>query len=202
MRVFVNYRTGDGEGTALTVSEFLRGRLGGGNVFHDCRTIRPGDLFDRELLRNVWRSDVLIAILGPNWLNARNKNGRAIDDETDWTRREIVEAFRHQVRVVPLLIDKTELPDVADLPEALADLPRCHFVRLDFRNPDAALTRLAEILSLPESTATSHRGQQGGIGNINAGTVTAVTDARGPVHVGDRFELVRDDVARRPRGDS
>ncbi|HEY7592004.1 MAG TPA: toll/interleukin-1 receptor domain-containing protein [Actinophytocola sp.] len=199
----MNYRTGDGESAALAVSQFLAERLGTANVFHDSRTIRPGDLFDHELLRNVWRSDVLVAIVGPGWLNAGNKKGRAIDDEADWTRREIAEAFRHQVRVVPLLIDNAELPGVVDLPEALADLPRCQFVRLDFRSPDAGLNRLAQVLDVPDNPETPARGhgQRGGIGSITAKTVTAVTDARGPVHIGDSIELMRDDGTRRMRDD-
>jgi hypothetical protein len=195
MRIFVNYRTGDGESTALAVARYLSERIGEDNVFYDTRSISPGALFDHELLRNVWRSDIMVAIIGPRWLDAGDADGRAIDKPEDWIRREIAEALSHQVRVVPFLIGDAPLPGVADLPSALADLTRCQYVKLDFRSPDAGLQRLGDVLDLPARARgdrpRSGRGQRGGIGSITATTVTAVTDTRGPVHIGDRTETAR-----------
>jgi hypothetical protein len=186
MRVFVNYRTGDGESAAALIEQFLSPRLGGDNVFQASKSIQAGTLFDRVLLKNVWRSDVLLAVIGKHWLDARDQQGRALDNEEDWVRREITEAFDHDVTVVPVLLGDVPLLRAEDLPAALADLPRCQYVRLDFRAPDAGLGYLASALGIqPARKRRSRGGQRGGIGSITGTNVTAITDARGPVHIGE-----------------
>jgi hypothetical protein len=186
MRVFSNYRTGDGESTAALIEQFLAVRLGAENVFRDSKSIEPGEIFDHVLLRNVWRSDVLVAVMGVGWLGARDEQGRALDNEKDWVRREIVEAFAHGVRVIPVLIGDAKHPKDADLPEPLSRLAHCQSVTLNFRTPDSGLGRLAAAVDAPAGESKAKRaGQRGGIGSIKGGTVYAVTDARGPVHIGD-----------------
>lgn len=198
MRVFVNYRTDDSGSTALLISRFLAERIGEQNVFLDTRSIPPGTPFDDELLRNVWRSDVLVAVVGEGWLGADSGNGRAIDDPQDWIRRELVEALTHQVRVVPLLVGDARFPTAAELPAPLADLVRRQYVKLDLRAPDAGLARLLEVLDVPDRAKrdeqASGRTQYGGIGSIKGTTVNAITDPRGPVHLGDWAERRRGDT--------
>jgi hypothetical protein len=193
MRVFINYRTGDGESTAALIEQFLAVRLGAGNVFRDSKSIEPGEIFDHVLLRNVWRSDVLIVVMGAGWLAARDEQGRALDNEQDWVRREIVEAFAHGVRVIPVLVGDVKHPKAADLPQPLSRLARCQGVTLNFRTPDSGLGRLAAAVGAPAGESKTERtGQRGGIGSVKGGTVYAVTDARGPVHIGDNT-LPRDE---------
>ncbi|MGW5052746.1 toll/interleukin-1 receptor domain-containing protein [Actinokineospora sp. NPDC004072] len=187
MRVFVNYRTGDGEHIALLVSRFLSARLGAENVFFASRSIPAGAEFDRELLRNVWRSDALVAVIGARWLAARDR----LDDPHDWVRREIAEALSHQVTVIPLLVDAVPRPAAADLPEPLAGLAKCQGIRLHVPDADAGLERLAAALGAPAAAPANAPVRGGGIGSITATTVTALTDAQGPVHIGDRITFHR-----------
>jgi hypothetical protein len=48
---------------------------------------------------------------------------RRIDDPGDWLRREIVEAFSHGLRVIPVLLDGVTLPAEAELPDDIAQHP-------------------------------------------------------------------------------
>lgn len=67
--VFINYRTGDGEKTALLLEKELSAILGGEErIFRATRSIKPGQRFPEELLGNVRRSTVLLAVIGPNWI--------------------------------------------------------------------------------------------------------------------------------------
>jgi hypothetical protein len=197
MRVFVNYRTGDGETTAALIEQFLSRRLGTENVFRASKSIRPGTVFDRALLKNVWRSDVLLAVIGKNWLDARDQQGRALDNEDDWVRREIVGAFDHDVQVIPVLVGRIDRLRAEDLPASLAELARLQSVRFDVRAAESGLRDLASALGAAAGQPAPKRrkkggGQRGGIGSISGHNVTAVTDARGPVHIGDRQESGED----------
>ncbi|MFC5287058.1 toll/interleukin-1 receptor domain-containing protein [Actinokineospora guangxiensis] len=189
MRVFINYRTGDSRGAAVLVSTFLSERLGEDNVFLDGRSIEPGTLFDHELLRRVWRSDVLVAVIGPNWLTAKTRGGLDITHEDDWVRKELAEAFSHQVKVIPVLVDDAQLPRQQDLPDAIADLARCQFIRLDLVHSDSAFQRLAAAVGAPErAAARATPAPPSGGGTTVTGTATVTGDRNTTitgVHIGD-----------------
>lgn len=190
-RIFVNYRTGDEQMCAVLIERELSKVFGTSNVFLASKSIPPGERFESELLRGVWRSDALVAVIGRRWLDATNARGeRAIDSPDDWTRREIIEAFSHQVVVIPLLIGGLPRLRRQDLPDALAELADVQSIRFDPRDPDAGLRQLLERLTrldgqpAPSGLDSDSPTRRGGIGSISAGTVTAVTDPQGPVNIG------------------
>lgn len=189
MRVFVNYRTQDEGSTALAVSRHLCERIGEPNVFLDKRSIDPGTLFDDAILRNLWRSDVLVAIMGRGWLGFPGRTGgRAIDDPEDWVHRELVEALTHQVRVVPFLVAGAPRLAREDLPPVLAELVRYQDVRFELGTSEAAFARLDRILGLPATDEPARgSGQSGGIGSVRGNRNIAITDPRGAVTIGDPF---------------
>ena len=175
MRIFVNYRTNDEANTALLATRHLSERIGERNVFLDHRSIGPGTLFDDAVMRNLWRSDVLVAIMGERWLEfPGHAGGRAIDDPRDWIHKEIAEALTHRVRVVPLLVGAVALPREEELPEPLKDLVRHRYIVLERRVPQSAFDRLDQLLDLPTPDGGDEPRRRGN-----------VTDARGCVHLGD-----------------
>nr|WP_234347941.1 toll/interleukin-1 receptor domain-containing protein [Streptomyces specialis] len=152
----MNYRTGDEEGVATLIERELSRRFGDERVFRASKSIAPGHRFPRELLNAVRRSDVLLVVIGPRWTEARNQEGRrALDDPEDWTRREILEAFESGALVVPVLVGKATRLDRDALPPPLLELADYQYRRLDTRNAEADLTRLANDLAdlLPQLAA-------------------------------------------------
>src|SRR5262249_51347003 len=82
------------------------------------------------------------------WATALDANGkRRLDDAEDWTRIEIEESLRLARTVVPVLVDKAEMPRTADLPDSLKPLARCNAVRLRDDDWDADIERLARMLT-------------------------------------------------------
>ncbi|WP_039789751.1 toll/interleukin-1 receptor domain-containing protein [Actinoalloteichus spitiensis] len=147
-RVFVNYRTGDEEMAATLIERELSRRFGSEVVFRDSKSIPPGADFEEALLSAVRSSEALLAVIGGRWLTAGSTaEGRAVDRDTDWTRREIVEAFRHDVRVVPVLVGGRTRLDREELPTELAPLVRCQYRTLDVRTANEDLARLADSLA-------------------------------------------------------
>lgn len=77
------------------------------------------------------RCEVLLAIIGPGWLDARAAQGRRrLDDPEDLVRVEIETALQREVRVFPVLINGAVMPKKSDLPAPLAGLARRHALPL------------------------------------------------------------------------
>ncbi|MFI6414171.1 toll/interleukin-1 receptor domain-containing protein [Streptomyces sp. NPDC050585] len=139
--VFVNYRTGDGEETAVAIERELSHRFGSDRIFRASKSLRPGEAFDDGLLTNVRRSGVLFTVIGSRWTGFAQ-----LHSEDDWVRRELEEAFRCAVPVVPVLVGRhTERLRADLLPPSLERLARCHSIRFDTQDAEAGLRRIGDI---------------------------------------------------------
>jgi tetratricopeptide (TPR) repeat protein len=70
-------------------------------------------------------SDVLLAIIGPDWLTAEKHGRRRLDDPDDWVRREVVTGLGlGRVQVIPVLVGEAPLPEPEELPEPLQRIPQ------------------------------------------------------------------------------
>jgi tetratricopeptide (TPR) repeat protein len=95
-------------------------------------------------------------------LTLTNEAGqRRIDDPHDWTRRELVEAFTHKLRVIPVLTDGVTLPAETELPDDIAGLSRRQYVPLRRRYTAVDLAfivkRIAEADPALDKAAAQHQ---------------------------------------------
>jgi hypothetical protein len=76
--------------------------------------------------RKLENVDVLLAVIGPRWLDATDKKTgkRRLDDPNDLVRTEIATALRRGIRVVPVLVGEATLPSAEELPDDLKKLLR------------------------------------------------------------------------------
>jgi hypothetical protein len=173
--VFINYRGEDSHSYGVLLHTELARRFGAEQVFLDAASIPAGTDFVQELLGRVRTAWVLLAVIGPRWLAVADPFGRRrLDDEDDWIRRELAEAFAAGVRVVPVLTDGAELPRETELPADIAALSRCQHRHLRRREPMTDLARIvADLDGLAPAPlkATDDRGsvftqrvEQGGTG--------------------------------------
>ncbi|TLP54865.1 toll/interleukin-1 receptor domain-containing protein [Microbispora tritici] len=181
--VFVNYRNGDGDKTATFIERELSHRFGDEAAFRAFKSIPPGTRYQEELLHNVRRSAVLLAVIGPNWTNYP-----ALHDENDWVRREILEAFDCGISVIPVLEGAgTARLKAADLPKELGQLADRQFVRLDMKDPEPGLTKIAKRLTelvptLRDRTAPeSQSAVRNQMGNVSGGTNVQGRDITGDI---------------------
>ncbi|MFE0023246.1 AAA family ATPase [Amycolatopsis sp. NPDC059021] len=146
--IFVNYRTDDGDFAATLIAGALTTRFGAEHVFLASRTIRPGQDFAERILDWLSRCDVVLVVIGPRWLTCTTRHGgRRIDDPGDWVRRELAEALRRGVRVIPVFLDHTKVLTETDLPADVAALARCQYLRLHHRNDVQDLAKLVGELT-------------------------------------------------------
>jgi hypothetical protein len=128
-RIFISYRRGDSAGWTGRLSELLEHNFGAGTIFMDIETIEPGADFVDVIGKAVSSCDVLIAVIGPQWLNVKDANGqRRLDNPDDFIRLEICTALKRNIRVIPVLVGEATMPAADDLPDELKLLARrqCH----------------------------------------------------------------------------
>jgi hypothetical protein len=74
--IFINYRRDDAPGVAGRLYDHLARSFSHGEIFIDVDAIKPGLDFVKQLDAQVSQCDVLLAIIGPHWLNAADDKGR------------------------------------------------------------------------------------------------------------------------------
>ena len=124
-RIFLNYRRKDTEDTAGRLFDALSAHFGEDRVFMDIDDIDPGVDFDQVVHEAVGKCDVLLAMIGPNWLTATDKQGRRrLENSDDYVRVELQVALQRDIRVVPILVHGVEMPREDELPDGLQRLAR------------------------------------------------------------------------------
>ena len=89
----------------------------------DVDSIEVGVDFAEAIQRAVDAWEVLLALVGPQWLTVTDADGqRRLDDPDDTVRLEIEAALARNVRVIPVLVDNTPMPRRQQLPDSLAPL--------------------------------------------------------------------------------
>lgn len=151
-RVFINYRRQDSEGYVGRLYDHLTQHFQRDDLFMDVDNIRPGADFVQVLEEAVMQCDILLAVIGPQWLTVTDEGGaRRIDSWNDFVRIEIATALKHNKLVVPLLVGHARMPSPGDLPEDLAALSRRNAFELTHARFTEDVKRLAEVIlsSLP-----------------------------------------------------
>lgn len=179
-KIFINYRVGDAEFAAAMVRDQL-GRRFGRDVFWAERAISPGDTWVSALTEAVRKCRVMIALIGPAWLAARDEHGtRWIDRKTDPVRREIETAAQAGVWIIPVLLPGAPKLRRDDLPDSLATLADRQFLHI---GPSSTGSTFAPLIDLT-ARLLAEAGDQAGV-EANVGTdiptrgalVAAVTEA-------------------------
>lgn len=122
-KIFLSYRREDSRHATGRIYDRLSGVFGEQNVFKDVDSLPLGIDFRRELNDQVARCDVLLAVIGDDWLGASDDAGKSrLADEADFVRIEIEAALKRDIPVVPILVGDAEVPTAKDLPEPLTGL--------------------------------------------------------------------------------
>jgi hypothetical protein len=130
-KIFINYRRGDDPGNTGRLFDHLRQAFAAEQLFMDVDSIGPGFDFVQVLQEQVSACDVLLAVIGPRWLGAADKDGnRRLDSSHDFVRIEIESALGQDKRVIPVLVGEARMPPGDELPNDMRPLVRRNAVRL------------------------------------------------------------------------
>jgi len=125
--VFISYRRSDSAAFAGRIADFFAYNHKDIRVFFDIVGIAPGDNFVETIRSRLESSEVVLAIIGPTWLEAADGSGdRRIDNPQDFVRMELSMALAMGARVIPVLLDDARMPDASQLPHDLEKLAYCN----------------------------------------------------------------------------
>jgi hypothetical protein len=123
VRVFVSYRRGDASAWAGRLRDGLTARLDEDDVYQDVVTVDAGEDFALSINSALERCDVVLAVIGPQWLSIVGTDGkRRLDDPDDYVRIELGRALALDKRVIPVLVGGATMPAADRLPDDLTQL--------------------------------------------------------------------------------
>ena len=145
--IFISYRRDDSRHAAGRLGDDLAAAFGPARIFRDVESIDPGVDFEVALEQALKGCAVMLVVIGPRWLSITDKDGRRrLDQPGDWIRTEVARALARQVRLIPVMLEDTPLPDAALLPEDLRPLVRRQSLPLSDARWRGDLQRLIETL--------------------------------------------------------
>ena len=174
-RIFISYRRDETAFPASWLYERLAAHFGPDQVFKDVDSIELGDDFAEVIADAVGACDVLLVLIGAQWLAITDAAGRRrLEDSDDFVRLEIEAALQRKVRVIPILVGRARMPQAQELPASLGKLVYRQALELDPNRFEADTRRLLRVVekTLAEEEArreaetgriTGGAGQQSGV---------------------------------------
>jgi hypothetical protein len=153
-RIFVSYRREDSRGSAGRLYDQLAAHFGRDRIFMDVDTIQPGLDFVDAIESAISKTDVLLVVIGPTWLDVTDADGnRRLDNPEDFVRLEVAAALARNIRVVPVLVESASMPRASDLPDNLKSLSRRNAVEITHARFYTDTQHLIESLELVSDQA-------------------------------------------------
>jgi WD40 repeat protein len=127
-KIAISYRRSDSEAMTGRIFDRLIARYGKDAIFRDIDDIPLGIDFRQHINEILLKTNILLAIIGPEWLGQR---GKRIQEEADPVRVEVETAMRRKVPIIPVLIGITKMPTAEQLPPGLKDFAFRNAVKVD-----------------------------------------------------------------------
>ncbi|CAN5116532.1 hypothetical protein BH18ACI2_BH18ACI2_16960 [soil metagenome] len=145
-KIFLSYRRDDSAGHAGRLYDRLNARFPG-RIFMDVSGIAPGVDFVEEIERAVGSCQVLIVLIGKDWLDIKDAAGRRrLDQADDFVRLEVATGLGRKIRVIPTLVRDAHMPSAEALPPDLAALARRNAMEINDHDFDHDVERLIQTL--------------------------------------------------------
>ncbi len=140
-KIFISYRRDDSDAkwTVRAIRRALNHEFGEGSVIRDVDDIPIGQNWWKYLEDRIKDCDLVIAAMGKQWLPLLLER---IASPKDFVRKELELSESLGKPIIPLLIEKTQMPDASVLPDSLKFLPDIQAFELDERNFDDQVSRL------------------------------------------------------------
>ncbi len=158
-KIFISYRRDDQPGFARALFQTLEAEFGPKAIFFDVEgSIKAGQDFVQILEEQVSACDAMLAIIGPQWVDAKNEKGQLrLEDPADFVRVELVSALELCKLVIPVLVDGAAMPAKDQLPPILRSLARHQAVRLTHERYNADCQGLVKDIRESRDAADAAR---------------------------------------------
>jgi TIR domain len=120
-KILMSYRRADSDAMAGRIRDRLSEHFGEASMFMDIYDIPFGTDFRTHIANSLITADILIVVVGKDWLGARAGTIRRIDDENDPVRTEVEIALEHGIPLVPVLVSGAKMPEPFELPASIKE---------------------------------------------------------------------------------
>lgn len=184
-KIAISYRRADAAAVAGRIFDRLTARFGENAVFMDVDRIPFGTDFRAHIQETLQRTDVLIAVIGADWLGISADGAARMNEKTDPVRVEIETALQQKTPVIPVLVDGAKMPDSRLLPAEFGNFAFLNAAEVssgrEFRNQMDRLIGAIDRIGAPQATA---EGLRVPTDTIHAGVAEANNAVRKPWHAG------------------
>jgi len=190
--IFFSYRKqGEDKPSSLRLADDFRVALGEKAVFRDEKGLKLGRFKD-QLLNNVESCQMLVAVIGPTWIQRIGD----LHNENDWVRREIEIALQRDIQIAPILVDGARQPVQSDLPDSLAELFEFQFITIHAKHwkadVDELIDSVADYLDIEKRKPPNARAEL--IPNLSGVWTSTEGETIQLVHQGDNFQMTVFDI--------
>jgi hypothetical protein len=158
--IAISYRRSDSSAIAGRIFDRLAAHFGDDSVFMDVDNIPVGVDFRSHIDETLHRTDILLAVIGVNWLGHAAAGSSRLQEKADPVRVEIETAVARKIRIIPVLVDGAKMPDATELPAEFGNFAYLNAAEVatgrDFR---AHMERLIDAINrtMAAPTGTSLR---------------------------------------------
>ena len=148
LRIFISYRRSDCQAQANALYDGLGYRLPAAKLFMDIDSIPPGVDFEQHIKQEIEQCDLVLVMIGDNWLDPRpGTDVRRIDEPGDFVRLEVESALASKsTTIVPILVEGAPMPSPSQLPASIQRLARFNAFELSDQKWPKEIRDLAEAL--------------------------------------------------------
>lgn len=160
-RILLSYRRADTGIITGRIFDRLVQHFGKDSVFMDIDNIPFGLDFREHLNVQLAKCEIVVAVIGPDWLGAGEGDVTRIDDETDFVRIEVEAALNRNIPIIPLLVDRAPMPKASQLPESLKSFTFRNAAEVDtgrdfHSHMDRLIRAVDQLLGQPPEQNRSH----------------------------------------------
>ncbi len=145
--IFISYRVQDTSGETGRLVDTLKRYYKSDQLFIDIEKIEPGLDFTQVINKYLEKCEVVLMVIGPDWIGKDKLGNPRIVKDDDWVRIEISTALKRNVRIIPILVDGANLPDITQLPEDIKYITRLQTHELSNKRWDYDTKKLVSHLS-------------------------------------------------------
>lgn len=132
--IFISYRRADTGMAAGRLRADLVEHFGARRVFMDMHGILPSADWRQTIDEAIDACKVAVVVIGPAFMSGGTQGEPRLLDEDDVVRHELTELLSRHKKILPVLIDNAELPELNALPSELHGLLKYQAPRLNNMN--------------------------------------------------------------------
>ena len=137
-KIAISYRRSNSAAITGRIFDHLTEHYGEASVFMDIDNIPYGIDFRTHIRDTLRLTDLLIAVIGANWLGVNATGTARMAEETDPVRVEIETALARPTPIIPVLVEGAKMPDSTALPPEFGNFAFLNAAEVtsgrDFRN--------------------------------------------------------------------